>query len=202
MTTLDRLDQLGIADNTILVYSSDHGEMLGSSGLSGKSRPWEESIHVPFVIRWPDGIPADGQLDTLFSTVDIAPTLLSLAGVPVPDQMQGLDLSHALKGQVGSEPDSAFIMSFDPGVDRDGNSMGDWRGVRTLDYTYARSVEAAGVRPWLLYDNRNDPYQMTNLINDPGYSGIQADLDALLSDWLFWLGPYWVYMPMVCNTVG
>jgi arylsulfatase A-like enzyme len=197
---MDKLDELGIADNTIVVYSSDHGEMLDSFGLRAKEKPWEESINVPFVIRWPAGIPANRRLDVLFSTADITPTLLSLAGVPVPAQMQGLDLSHVLKGQTGSVLDSALIMSIKPGALPSGKDMGDWRGVRTLDYTYARRVEAAGVTPWVLYDNRNDPYQMTNLINDPGYSDIQAELDAVLNDWLSRVSPGRVYLPMVCRT--
>jgi arylsulfatase A-like enzyme len=168
----------------------------------GKDKPWEESIHVPFVIRWPAGIPANRQLDTLFSTVDITPTLLSLAGVPVPDQMQGLDLSYVLRGQEGSVPDSALIMAINPGVLPIDHQVGDWRGVRTLDYTYTRRAEEAGVTPWLLYDNQNDPYQMTNLINDPAYSDIQAELDAVLSDWLIRVSPNHVYVPMVWKTVG
>jgi arylsulfatase A-like enzyme len=199
---MDKLDELGIADNTIVVYSSDHGEMLGSLGHPSKNHPWEESINVPFVIRWPAGIPANGRLDTLFSSVDVTPTLLSLAGVPVPAQMQGLDLSHVLKGQTGSVPDSALIMSINPGVLPVRHNMGDWRGVRTLDYTYARRVEEAGVTPWILYDNQNDPFQMTNLLNDPGCSDIQAELDAVLSDWLIRVTPHRVHMPMVCKTVG
>jgi arylsulfatase A-like enzyme len=199
---MGKLDDLGIADNTIVVYSSDHGEMLGSFGYRKKKKPWEESINVPFVIRWPASIPADQQLDVLFSTVDITPTLLGLAGVPIPAQMQGRDLSHVLKGQTGPAPDSALIMTIDPGTLPGGNEVGDWRGVRTLEYTYARRVEEAGVTPWILYDNPNDPYQMTNLINDPGYSGIQADLDAVLEEWLARLDPLRLYMPIIGRAAG
>ena len=199
---MDKLDELGIADKTIVAYSSDHGEMLGSFGYQGKNKPWEESINVPFIIRWPDGIPASGPLDTLFSTVDITPTLLRLAGVPVPAQMQGLDLSHVLKGQPGPVPDSTLIMSIQPGSLPSGNQVGDWRGVRTLDYTYARRVEEVGVTPWVLYDHQNDPYQMTNRINDPSYSGIQAELEAVLNDWLVRVNPTRVYMPIVGRTDG
>jgi arylsulfatase A-like enzyme len=198
---MDKLDDLGIADNTIVAYSSDHGEMLGSLGYRAKAKPWEESINVPFVIRWPAGIPADRRLDVLFSTVDVTPTLLSLAGVPVPAQMQGLDLSHVLKGQTGPVPDSAFIMRYNPGTLADVDGLENWWGVRTLDYTYARMVQGAGVMPWILYDNQNDPFQMTNLINDPAYSGIQAELDAVLSDWLMPVSPHRVYLPMVGKSV-
>ena len=93
-------------------------------------------------------------------------------------------------------------MYINPGVLPGGTEIGDWRGVRTLDYTYARRAEEAGVTPWILYDNSNDPYQMTNLINDPGYSGIQAELDAVLDDWSSPLTPYRVHMPMIGRTAG
>ncbi len=194
---MDKLDELGIADNTIVVYSSDHGDMLGSLGYRAKNRPWEESINVPFVIRWPAGIPGDRRLETLFSTVDITPTLLSLAGLPIPALMQGLDLSHVLKGQAGPEPDSALIMSINPNDLFCDLTMVDWRGVRTQDFTYARLVEGVRVTPWLLYDNSNDPYQMTNLAYDPGYAAIRAELDALLNDWLERVSPHRVRLPMI-----
>ena len=76
------------------------------------NKPWEESINVPFIVRWPSSIPEGKRLDTLFSTVDIAPTLLGLAGVPVPDRMQGADLSDILRGKPGAGPGpaSVFIM--------------------------------------------------------------------------------------------
>jgi arylsulfatase A-like enzyme len=206
---MGKLDELGIADNTIVLYSSDHGEMLGSLGYMEKGKPWEESINVPFVIRWPAGIPANRRLDTLFSTVDITPTLLSLAGVPIPGQMQGLDLSRVLKGQDGSVPASTFIMRINPDQLPDDKHVGDWRGVRTLGNTYAKRIEEAGVAPWILYDNQRDPYQMTNLINDPRYADIQSNLEFMLFSWLIRVGDYEfvedsfrVYMPRVCKTVG
>jgi arylsulfatase A-like enzyme len=199
---MEKLDDLGIADNTIVAYSSDHGEMMGSFGYRAKAKPWEESINVPFIIRWPAGIPADRRVDTLFSTVDVTPTLLALAGVPVPSQMQGLDLSHVLTGSPGPVPDSAFIMRYEPGNLADDDGLGDWWGVRTLNYTYARMVIEGQVTPWVLYDNPNDPYQMNNLINDPGYSGIQAELDALVGDWMIRVNPHGLYIPVIGRTAG
>ncbi|MCX7014727.1 MAG: sulfatase-like hydrolase/transferase, partial [Candidatus Sumerlaeota bacterium] len=107
---MKKLDELGLADNTIVCYSADHGDMLGSFGLSAKNKPWEEAANVPFVIRWPAAIPAGKRLDTLFATVDIAPTLLGLAGQPVLPQMQGADLSAILRGENAPGPESVFIM--------------------------------------------------------------------------------------------
>ena len=189
---MKKLADLGIADNTIVCYSSDHGDMLGSFNLWAKQKPWEESINVPFVVRWPRGIPAARRLKTVFSTVDIAPTLLGLAGVTVPDRMEGMDVSGILKGKDARGPDAAFIMAH--GVDDSAQAgrrgarkkgswkgnAGEWRGVRTERYTYARFLKGEG---WVLYDNEKDPYQMRNLINESSAASVRKDLEAEMTRW-------------------
>ena len=200
---MKKLAQLGIADHTIVCYSSDHGDMLGSFGLSNKNKPWEESINVPFVIRWPGVIPAGKPLDTIFSTVDIAPTLLALAGEPVPARMQGADISDILKGKQAPGPESAFIMGeMNDGEDQqvrtarreakkaNGRRRPDsWRGVRTRRHTFARHGGRWGAQePWLLYDNENDPCQQHNLIDDPAAAATRKELDAMLGKWLKQVG--------------
>ena len=198
---MEKLTQLGIADNTIVCYSSDHGDMLGSFGRWGKNVPWDESINVPFIIRWPGGIPAGRRLDTLFSTVDITPTLLGLAGEPVLPRMQGADLSAILKGKDAPGPESAFIMSGgevdEPeegkpegtalkktqgkrAAGKGGAGRGNWRGVRTARYTYVKSGGAGGLVPWLLYDNQKDACQLHNLVDDPAAADARKELDAML----------------------
>ena len=191
---MKKLAQLGIAENTIVCYSSDHGDMLGSFGMTAKRKPWEESVNVPFVIRWPAGIPAGRRLDTLFSTVDITPTLLGLAGQSVPARMQGADLSAVLRGKDARGPESAFIMAIGvaSGEDNEGarkkkaakNPVGDWRGVRTDRFTYVEKEAGRGLDPWLLYDNQKDPYQMRNLLDEAAYGQQRKDLDALVGQWL------------------
>jgi len=194
---MKKLAQLGISDNTMVCYSSDHGDMLGSFGMSAKRKPWEESINVPFVIRWPAGVPAGRRLDTLFSTVDITPTLLGLAGLPVLPRMQGADLSAILRGKQAAGPESAFIMAIGGTADDDEGQakgrrpkkkakkqVGGWRGVRTGRFTYAKREARNALAPWLLYDNEKDPYQMRNLIEEPTYAKTRKDLDALLDQWL------------------
>jgi arylsulfatase A-like enzyme len=158
---------------------------------------------VPFIIRWPGVIPAGRRLDTLFSTVDITPTLLGLAGEAVLPQMQGADLSAILKGKDAPGPESAFIMS-GPGAtegeeEEGGNGTekgkgqdkraakkggGKWRGLRTPRYTYAKAQEGNGLKPWLLYDNEKDPHQMDNLVEDPAHADTRKELDAKLHAWL------------------
>jgi len=194
-----KLAQLGIADDSLVCYSSDHGDMLGTFGMQGKNRPWEEAINVPFVIRWPAGIRAGMQVETLFSTVDATPTLLGLAGVPALPQMQGTDFSSLLKGTNAASkpagPESVFIMgggaaSSGDQEDEGGAGKGKrasknagggngWRGVRTPRFTFTRR----NAEPWLLYDNEKDPSQTHNLIQDAGYEQTRKQLDAMLHQW-------------------
>lgn len=176
------LDELGIAENTILVYSSDHGSMLGSHGLGSKRQPYEESIRVPFLARAPGLIPAGRRLDPLFGTIDIMPTLCGLAGVCIPEGCVGLDFAPALRGERGPEPESQFLMH----ISKKNASQGEnhpapiFRGIRTKRYTYA----AYPGQPWCLFDNQEDPYQQKNLVDDPAHAPLRKELETTLRDWL------------------
>ncbi|MCZ6677715.1 MAG: sulfatase [Candidatus Poribacteria bacterium] len=179
------LEELGMAEDTILVYTSDHGDMLSSQGEVRKERPWEESIRVPFLIRWPGTVPAGVSRDTLLSIVDFAPTFLSLCGLPIPADVQGLDLSEAIRGQTIDEPNSVLLEIPLPGGEGFGGGIREWRGVRTRRHTYARFQDGAG---WVLYDNLADPYQRYNRIADPAYQSIRDELEAELRGWLRRIG--------------
>lgn len=176
------LEETGQADNTIVVYTSDHGDMMGSHGFGGKRLPWEESCKVPFLVRLPGVTPKGVVQDGLFSTVDIYPTLCGIAGVQVPSHCVGRDLSAAMRGQKIEFPESSFLMH----IAKEGASGGEnhpaplFRGVRTNQHTYAIADDGR----WLLYDNREDPYQMHNLIEDAGRQKLARDLDGLVLDWL------------------
>jgi arylsulfatase A-like enzyme len=179
------LRELDLEQNTIVFFSSDHGNMLGSQGKILKRKPWEESIRVPGILRYPGTVPQGRTTDALFTHVDFAPTLLSLCGLPVPGEMQGTDLSAVAKGESAAAPGSAFFQIFGPyhagGVER------AWRGVRTERYMYARWESG----PWLLYDLKNDPYEKTNLVQDPASRGVLEDMDSRLSAWMKRLGDSW-----------
>lgn len=172
------LDESGIADNTILVFTSDHGDMLGSHAEIRKQRPWDESIRVPFVMTWPKGLGRTGRkLVAPFNTPDIMPTLLGLCGIAIPRTVEGEDRSAWIQGRRPDDDRAALISCVTP--------FGEWirkkggreyRGVRTTRYTYVRSLDG----PWLLYDNQEDPYQQNNLIGKPEYESIQAKLDSSL----------------------
>lgn len=180
---LDALEEAGIAEDTIVVFTSDHGDMLGAHDLDRKQKPWDESIMVPWVMQWPGGIPRARRRDTLLNVPDVMPTLLTLMGVERPETVEGRDLSGAVLGTGGLEPTSAYIanpMSF-PGDRHDGI---EWRGVRTKTHTYVERLDG----PWLLYDNARDPWQMTNLIGDPAQADIQEGLAAELRSWMERIG--------------
>jgi arylsulfatase A-like enzyme len=185
------LEETGQADNTIVVYSSDHGDMMGSHGFGGKRLPWEESCKVPFLVRYP-GVTATGRkLDGLFSTIDIYPSLCGLAGLAIPRHCVGRDLSAAMRGQKAPFPESSFLMHISKTNAAGGETTPAplFRGVRTDRHTYAVADDGR----WLLYDNREDPYQMRNLIDDPGMRKVAGDLDGLVLDWLRRAGDPFAY---------
>lgn len=182
---LQALKQLNLDDNTIVFFSSDHGNMLGSQGRILKKLPWEESIRVPGIIRYPKAIPSGRTSDVLFSHVDFAPTLLSLCGLPVPKEMQGTDQSQAALGKAEQGPSSAYFQNFGPYLAS--GQKHAWRAIRTEKYMYARRES----EPWLLYDLEKDPYEMNNLIQASSSHSLVQDLDAKLMQWMNKTGDSW-----------
>ena len=175
---LQTLEEEGLAEDTIFVFTSDHGDMLGSQGEVKKQRPWEESIRVPFLLRWPQRFGREGRaVDALLDTPDILPTLLSLSDIPIPETVEGRDFSATIEG--GQDPSDGAALIYCPHpfgqfLREDGGR--EYRGLRTLSHTYARDLNG----PWLLYDNHNDPFQLNNLVNRAEHQALQADLNALL----------------------
>ncbi len=177
---LGTLSEQGIAENTIVVFTSDHGDMLCSHGQQKKQKPWDESIRVPFLLRYPAVLAKAGRtIDMPVNTPDIMPTLLALCGIDIPETVEGSDFSDVVKGQ-SPPPDNAVLISCPSPFGqwkRQGGGR-EYRGVRTERYTYVRDLDG----PWLLYDNIADPYQLTNLVGRPEYSQLQEQLDGLLSE--------------------
>jgi arylsulfatase A-like enzyme len=176
---LAALEEHGLAGNTVVVFTSDHGDMLGSHGLWRKQWPYEESIRVPFLLRWPAGLGGQGRrLEVPLNSLDVMPSLLGLLGVEIPATVQGADLSAVLRGEAAAAPEAAALLAcFRPFHEITyASGAQDYRGVRTARYTYVRGH--AG--PWLLFDNRQDPYQLENLAASAAHRGLVAELDALL----------------------
>lgn len=170
----EALKEAKIEENTLFVFTSDHGHMLNSHGLFDKQKPHEESIKVPFIIKYPKVFGTKGQAtDMLLNTPDIMPTLLSLCDISIPDSVEGDDLSEILKGTRQDNTDAVLISCPHPFGQWSRNRGGkEYRGVRTKKYTYACDLEG----PWILYDNENDPYQQNNLIHNKEYAEIEKEL--------------------------
>jgi arylsulfatase A-like enzyme len=174
LSTLDRLD---VANNTIVVFTSDHGDMLYSHGLQRKQLPYEEATRIPLLLRVP-GLTAR-RLDGTINVEDLMPTLLGLCGLPTPASVEGLDFSRYMRG-AAPDPSGgvALLQVMVPrGQFSDALAGGKpYRGLRTARFTYVRDANG----PWLLYDNEHDPLQMSNLVNR-SFDGVAELLDEQLS---------------------
>lgn len=181
---LDKLDEWGLRENTIVIFTSDHGDLHYAHGEKWKRFPWDESVLVPFIIRRPGTIPANQTSDLLLGSIDLAPTLLGLTGhgEQIPSEMQGMDLSGPLCGQPGPVPASQFIfynlMEDTSSQVKKQPHLVDYRGVRTRRWTYTlqKNKKTGEVSPWLLYDNNMDKLQMNNLAHDSAYESLRQDL--------------------------
>lgn len=196
---LQALEETGQADDTIVIYTSDHGEMMGSHGRMQKQVPFEESCRVPFTVRYPGVTQRGGKSEALFAAIDKYPTLCGLAGIPVPAHCAGRDFSPLiLRGEKMEEAEMVFLMNQVEG-DRYGGAGGmvgeqggrqkfvnrpSYRGVRTRTHTYAVTLTGR----WLLYDNEADPYQLNNLVRDPAQSSLMEKLDAAIMAWMIEAG--------------
>lgn len=182
---LAALETHGLADNTIVVFTSDHGDQIGSFGMWEKAGPWEQALRVPMLLHDPRSPGTHGQsTQVVFNMVDHLPTLCGLAGVDAPDGVQGRDLSQHLLGGTLPEHNDALYGSYA----RYGTWMGqddriaelyrcrEARGIRTTRYTYVQDLDG----PWLLYDRKADPHQLHNLVNDPAAGDVLKQLAARL----------------------
>ncbi len=184
---LKTLKERGFDENTIILFTSDHGDMLGSHGMRRKRKPHDESARVPGIMRWPANIPKRQAVDTLFSHIDMAPTLLALTGTEVPKNMQGSDLSQVALGKTTQGPEAVLLQIFVP-FNPDAISK-PWRGIITATHTYARFEN----KPWVLFDDQIDPSQMKNLVDDAASLTLRNSLDDKLSELMKSNGDSWSF---------
>lgn len=172
LTTLQRLN---IAEDTIVVFTSDHGDMMLSQALTTKLYPWDESVRIPFLLRYPRQFGHAGcRAKTPLNMPDIMPTLLQLARLKAPDAVQGADLSLVARGIQNDDANTAAFLNLPvPITEARRYGIAEYRGLRNGRYTYVRSIHG----PWLLYDNQEDPYQMHNLCNQKASIAIQASME-------------------------
>jgi N-acetylglucosamine-6-sulfatase len=175
---LDYLDEAGLAENTIVIYSSDQGFYLGEHGWYDKRWMFEESLAMPFLIRWPGVVKPGIRSKSLIQNIDYAPTFLEAAGVKVPEDMQGRSLLPVFKN--------------------DGNAPADWRSA--IYYTYSgesthQVAEHYGVRnhryklfhlpdtsEWQLFDLEKDPQELKSVHDDPAYAKTREEMMAIYHD--------------------
>ncbi len=180
---IQTIKDAGIEEDTIFVFTSDHGGMLLSHGLpyEWKQVAWDESARVPFLLRYPAVHANDGRvIETPLNTPDILPTLLGLANIPIPDTVEGEDLSTVIIEGTEIQNRAVLYMSIAPFV-----GQGEpYRALRTRQYTYVRSLEG----PSHLFDDLQDPFQMNNLIGKAEYETLSQELDTELQKQLDIIG--------------
>jgi arylsulfatase A-like enzyme len=173
---MNKLREKGYADNTVTIFTSDHGDMLGSCGRSAaKDCPEDDACRVPLIIRAP-GLDAGRVSDLLIGSLDLMPTILGLLGLPVPETCQGTNLAEAIRTKNDHATESVPLF------------LADWRGIFTHDYTYSfgdisRFFPQSG-NCNRLYERRTDPYQQKNRFGDPTYKAVQEHLDGMTRSWM------------------
>lgn len=182
---INQLKELELMENTILVFTSDHGEMMGAHGVKPftKQLAWDESIRVPFLISYPHiGEHKGTVVNAPINTPDILPSLLGMADLNIPETIEGENLAELIKNPDPNTDRVALVMNVSPFT---GNFKDDeYRAIRTKQYTYGRTLDGVS----MLFDNLNDPFQMDNLVNKPEFAAVQQDLDAKLKQELAKIG--------------
>lgn len=173
---LDYLDENGLAENTIIVLTSDQGFYLGDHGFFDKRFIYEESLRMPFMVRYPSMVKANTVNEDIITNIDFAPTLLDLANIETEVPMQGKSFKTILEGNTPDDWQEAMYYHY--------YEFPYWHhvqphyGIRTQKYTLAHFYYNIDV--WELYDLEKDPQQMNNIIDDPAYADVVSDLKSQL----------------------
>jgi arylsulfatase A-like enzyme len=174
---LDFLDDSGLAENTIVVYTSDQGFYLGEHGWFDKRFMYEESLRTPLLVRWP-GVAKPGRVvDAIVSNVDFAETFLGAAGAAVPDEMQGRSIVPLLRGETPDDWRDSFYYHYYEGPERD-HHVFKHEGVTN---GRAKLIHFYTLDEWELYDLEADPHELNNVYDDPHYAELQTELTTELA---------------------
>ena len=181
---MKKIKALGLFDSSIIIFTSDHGEMMGSHGVRPREKQvaWDEAVKVPFLIRFPGiGLNEGKQTSTPVTTPDILPTMLALAHIRIPSSIEGNNISAAVKNPTKETMRAVLFMSVYPTAQ---TQFSEYRGIKTNRYTYVKTPKEA----IMLFDNVSDPYEMDNLIDNPQYEGLKGKMDRLLKQQLRRIG--------------
>jgi arylsulfatase A-like enzyme len=170
------LDKTGLTKNTMVIYTSDQGFFLGDHGLFDKRFMYEESIRMPFLVRWPSRIKPGTRSDVITLNIDFAPTFLDVAGLPRQPDMQGRSLLPLLSGRAPADWRTSMYYRYyhDPG---DHNTRAHY-GVRTRTH---KLIYFWKKNQWELFDLVNDPHELHNLYGEPGQETLTATLKQELA---------------------
>ncbi|WP_257348890.1 sulfatase family protein [Pseudalkalibacillus decolorationis] len=179
---LDYLDEEDLTENTIVVYTSDQGFFLGDHGWYDKRFMYEESLRMPFIVRYPCAIKIGSETDDMALNVDFAETFLDYAGIDVPDFMQGTSLRPLMEGSTHDDWQTSLYYRYWEHLSEP-HKVGAHYGVRTTRYKlihyYGESLGASNTidesrtPEWELFDLKEDPYEMNNVYHNPDYTGTE-----------------------------
>jgi len=174
---LDYLDKEGLADNTVVVYTSDQGFYLGDHGWFDKRFMYEESLRMPLLVRFPGRVKPGSVNKDIVQNLDFAPTFLDIAGVEIPSDMQGRSFRSILEGKTPADwRQSIYYHYYEyPAV----HSVKRHYGIRTQRYKLIHFYH--DIDAWELYDMEKDPEELNNLYDDPAYAGVVKKLKAELA---------------------
>ncbi len=177
---LNKLKVHNLMENTIVVFTSDHGEVMGAQGIRVKQKqvPFIEAAGVPFLIHTPENSIPARKIEMPINTPDISTTILSLAGIEVPESFEGEDFSNVVKGGKYDSTQVALYMSVSPFASIQAEFKRAYRAIKTDHYSYVKDNNG----PWLLFNDLKDPFQMNNLIGNTTYATIQKELEMQLTN--------------------
>ncbi|MGM0878859.1 MAG: sulfatase family protein [Bacillota bacterium] len=187
---LDKLDELGLTENTIVVFTTDHGHLFGQHGLQAKGGfHYEDLIKLPFIVRYPNHVPAGRTSSAIQSLVDLAPTFLSFCGLPIPHSMSGVDQKQVWLGEKDQARDHAICEFRHEATTIHQKTFVDERYKITVYYnqTYGE-----------LFDLESDPGEVHNLWNEPEFAELKSTL--LLKYIWAELGKEPLYMPRIWHA--
>jgi arylsulfatase A-like enzyme len=174
---LDYLDQNGLTDNTMVIYTSDQGFYLGEHGWYDKRFMYEESFSMPLLIRYPEGISPALERDELVLNLDLCPTLLDYAGIEIPDDVQGVSLKPLLEDKVEEQWRQSIYYHYYE-YPHGWHNVKKHYGIRTKQYKLIHFYDDISIKE--LYDLEKDPHELNNIYGDERFLKIQNELESKL----------------------